>query len=72
MVREKLGRRGYSDQEVDKIVDNAEESYEERCKISEAEKELDRLMQLKKDGYSLMRVNGKWRPVKFNKGKNNG
>lgn len=61
---EKLGITKESD--VQAIVEKAEQDSEMRIKVEEARKELRRLMELKKQGATLMQ-NGfrKWSPVFF-------
>ena len=61
---EKLGITKESD--VQAVIDKAEEDYELRIKVEEARKEVRRLMDLKREGYSLMqRGYKKWVPIKW-------
>ena len=69
LVRSELEKQGVtSEPEVQKIVDEAEAGYEDRVKAGEASREVRRLMDLKRDGWSLVqRGYRKWKPVKYNK-----
>lgn len=65
LVRAIAEKQGQSSQ-VESLVEQAEEGYENRLKISEARKELRRLMELRRNGNSLMQVGfRKWRAAWF-------
>lgn len=64
-VRSELGKQGVTKEtEVTAIVEKAETDYEHRRKVEEAEAELKRLMELKRNGATLMQVGfRKWKEV---------
>ena len=65
IVRLELAKQGITDEStVQAICDEAEEQYEQRRKVAEAQVELRRLMELKRQGAKLMLMgDGKWKEV---------
>ena len=63
IVRMELAKQGITEEsKVQAVIDEAETQYEERRKVEEARQELKRLMELKRQGATLMSVgNKKWR-----------
>ena len=63
LVRAELEKQGVTkESDVQAIVQKAEEDYEKRIKVYEAERELRRLMALKAEGKTLMSVgHKKWK-----------
>ena len=67
LVRAMLEKQGVSSEsDVQRITVQAEEEYEKRIKVSEARRELHRLMDLKREGKKLMSMgNKKWKEVYY-------
>ena len=63
IVRIELAKQGITEEsEVQVVIDEAETQYEQRRKVEEARQELKRLMELKRQGLTLMSIgNKKWR-----------
>jgi len=63
IVRANLAEQGITEEsKVQAVIDEAETQYEQRRKVEEARQELKRLMELKRQGATLMSVgNKKWR-----------
>lgn len=53
--------------DIQRIFDEAEKGYEYRRKVQEASNELRRLMSIRAEGKSLMKVNGKWKEAFYPK-----
>lgn len=62
-----LAKQGVTEEsEINAIIEKAEQDYEVRIKVAEAKAELRRLMELKRQGHSLMRVGfRKWRQAHY-------
>mgnify|MGYP001578006855 CR=1 FL=1 len=64
-IRQQLEKQGITGEgEVQSIVDSAEKQYEQRVKVTEAKREIRRLMNIRRAGGKLMQVGfRKWRRV---------
>ncbi len=67
LVRSQLSKQGITDEAaVNKVVEQAEQEYEQRLKVQEAEREVRRLMTLRAQGAKLIQVGfRKWKQAFF-------
>ncbi len=57
LVRVELAKQGITkESDVQNIIDKAEKEYEQRVKVAETQREVRRLMALKRDGAKLIQV----------------